>query len=150
MRFSLSVSHSCLVICKSAKPAKKWYEMHMCISWLCPCKFKVVNSAFKTHASLIHLNKFASCYQTKSFIETPTKYFIKICRTFCWFDFASYGYLASYSIIKEAFKSCACQREWIKSHRSHSTINELKCLYSSCLVLSVCGHVLILFSVMKT
>ena len=75
MRFSLSVSHSCLVICKSAKPAKKWYEMHMCISWLCPCKFKVVNSAFKTHASLIHLNKFASCYQTKSFIEDSYKVF---------------------------------------------------------------------------
>ena len=36
MCFSLSVSRACLVICKSARPAKKWYEMGMCISWLCP------------------------------------------------------------------------------------------------------------------
>ena len=36
MRFSLSVSRACLVICKSAK---KWYEMRMCFSWLCPFNF---------------------------------------------------------------------------------------------------------------
>ena len=38
MHFSISVSRAYLVICKSAKPAKKWYEMRMCISWLCPFK----------------------------------------------------------------------------------------------------------------
>ena len=32
MRSSLPVSRACLVIYKSAK---KWYEMRMCISWLC-------------------------------------------------------------------------------------------------------------------
>ena len=36
MCFSLSVSRACLVICKSVRPAKKWYEMGVCISWLCP------------------------------------------------------------------------------------------------------------------
>ena len=35
MRFSLSVSSTCLVICKSTK---KWYLMRMCTSWLCPFK----------------------------------------------------------------------------------------------------------------
>ena len=32
MRFSLSVSGACLVICKSARSARKWYEMRLCIT----------------------------------------------------------------------------------------------------------------------
>ena len=75
----------------------------MCISWLCPFKFKVVNLAFKTRVSLIHLH---SATRQNLSLKTPRKYFIELCRTFCCFDFASHGYLASHSIIKEAFKSC--------------------------------------------
>ena len=59
------------------------------------------------------------------------------------FDFASHGYLASHSVFKEAFKFCASvvwQREWIKRHTSHSTINELKrALFVPCFIRARAG-----------
>ena len=50
MCFSLSVSRPCLLICKSAKPANKWYEMRMCISWLCP--FNTINWRIQPYLTL--------------------------------------------------------------------------------------------------
>ena len=50
-------------------------------------KFNVVNLAFKTRASSIHLNKFAPGYpQKKNFsFQSPTKCFIEKSGTYCRF-----------------------------------------------------------------
>ena len=72
-------------------------------------KFKVVNSAFKTRASSIHLNDFAHGYSGKKNLSFKTLQSVssKSEGHIVGFDFASHGFLVSHNVVKKAFKFCA-------------------------------------------
>ena len=62
----------------------------------------MVNSAFKTRASSIHLNKFADGYPGKNLsFKTLQSVSSKSAGHIVAFDFASHGFLASHSVIKK-------------------------------------------------
>ena len=67
-------------------------------------KFNVVNLAFKTRASSIHLNKFAPGYPQKKNFHFSLLQSVSSKRAghTVAFDFASQGFLAFHSVIKKS------------------------------------------------
>ena len=85
-------------------------------------KFNVVNLAFKTRASSIHLNKFAPGYPQKKNFHFSLLQSVSSKRAghTVAFDFASQGFLAFHSVIKKSIEilrfSCLKKRMNKNSH----------------------------------
>ena len=84
-------------------------------------KFNVVNLAFKTRASSIHLNKFAPGYPQKKNFHFSLLQSVSSKRAghTVAFDFASHGFLASHSVIKKHLNSALQLSDKEMNKKSH-------------------------------
>ena len=88
----------------------------------------MVNSAFKTSASSIHLNKFAHGYPGKKNLSFKTLQFVssKSAGHIVAFDFASHGFLATHSVIKKHLNSMLQLSDKEMNKKSHIPFSYVK------------------------
>ena len=88
-------------------------------------KFNVVNLAFKTRASSIHLNKFAPGYPQKKNFHFSLLQSVSSKRAghTVAFDFASQGFLAFHSVIKKSFLCFSCLTKRMNKDRTARTFD---------------------------